>query len=85
MKRDFPIKDSMREVPILRRIGADGNISPDRIITYGCFNDMIKSLGQRAGYKDKLTPYCFRRGFGSKVNGTSQLLIWWSISTNLDL
>jgi hypothetical protein len=64
----FKYKASVGDKPLLRRIEPDGNVSPDRILTYDCLNGMLKNLGQRAGYEDKLSAYCFRRGYGNAVD-----------------
>ncbi|XP_014561718.1 hypothetical protein COCVIDRAFT_33313 [Bipolaris victoriae FI3] len=53
---------SIREFPY------HGSISPIRILSYFGFHWMIRSLGERAGYKDKLTAYCFRRGYGNAID-----------------
>lgn len=31
---------------------------------------MIRNLGQRAGYNDKLTSYCFPPGYGNAIDST---------------
>ncbi|KAJ5023809.1 hypothetical protein PSV08DRAFT_410917 [Bipolaris maydis] len=33
----------------------------DNILLYGCFNNMLKGIGQRDSYKERLSAYCFRR------------------------
>ncbi|KAJ5035249.1 hypothetical protein J3E74DRAFT_232059 [Bipolaris maydis] len=65
---EFPYHADVGNLPILRCCQPDGSISPTRILTYYGFHWMIRSLGQRAGYKDKLTAYCFRRGYGNAID-----------------
>ncbi|KAJ5055093.1 hypothetical protein J3E72DRAFT_178899, partial [Bipolaris maydis] len=68
---EFPYHADVGNLPILRCCQPDGSISPTRILTYYGFHWMIRSLGQRAGYKDKLTAYCFRRGYGNAIDSMS--------------
>ncbi|KAH7551112.1 hypothetical protein BM1_09986 [Bipolaris maydis] len=65
---EFPYHADLGNLPVLRCCQPDGSISPTRILTYYGFHWMIRSLGQRAGYKDKLTSYCFRRGYGNAID-----------------
>ncbi|EOA89662.1 uncharacterized protein SETTUDRAFT_104713 [Exserohilum turcica Et28A] len=67
---EFPYHADVGSTPILRSCRPDGSISPTRILTYDGFHVMIRNLGQRAGYKDKLTSYCFRRGYGNAIDKT---------------
>ncbi|KAL5372751.1 hypothetical protein DPSP01_013267 [Paraphaeosphaeria sporulosa] len=65
---EFKFKPEIMDIPVLRSLQADGTISPDKILTYSSLHNAILGLGQRAGYKQKLTAYCFRRGFGHAMN-----------------
>lgn len=55
------------ERPIMRNVRADGTISEDKIWSYDCFNIALRGVGQRAGYKENLSAYCFRRAFAHAV------------------
>ena len=55
------------ECPIMRNVRADGTTSKDKIWTYDCFNLVLRDTGQRAGYKENLGAYCFRRAFAHAV------------------
>lgn len=64
-------KSEIRELPIMRGMRADKSMSETRIWTYDCFNSALKSAGQRAGYQENLSAYCFRRAFAHAVEGKS--------------
>lgn len=66
-------KDAL-DRPIMRNTRADGTLSADRIWTYDCFNTALRGVGQRAGYKENLSAYCFRRAFAHAVQSQSNLL-----------
>ena len=51
----------------MRNVRADGTISEDKIWSYDCFNLALRGVGQRAGYKENLSAYCFRRAFAHAV------------------
>lgn len=59
-------KDAL-DRPIMRNVCADGTVSENRIWTYDCFNSALRGVGQRAGYKENLSAYCFRRAFAHAV------------------
>jgi hypothetical protein len=59
-------KDAL-DCPIMRNTCADGSLSSHRIWTYDCFNSALRGVGQRAGYKENLSAYCFRRAFAHAV------------------
>ena len=64
-------KTEMLERPVMRGMRADKSMSDTRIWTYDCFNSALKSAGQRAGYQENLSAYCFRRAFAHAVEGES--------------
>jgi hypothetical protein len=64
----FKIKEEARSLPIIRGLSSNRTIAKDRILSYGCLNNLIRGVGQRAGYEERLTAYCFRRGFGNVLN-----------------
>lgn len=70
---EFKFKPEVLDVPVLRAVGNDHTISPTKILSYNCLYNAVIGLGQRAGYKQTLTPYCFRRGFGHSVNSKQVL------------
>lgn len=43
-------------------------------ITYSTYAFYIDRLGRDAGFEDKLTSYCFRRGTGNAVDGKYPIL-----------
>ncbi|KAK1912689.1 hypothetical protein P3342_004625 [Pyrenophora teres f. teres] len=45
--------------------------SDNEILTYNCFNNMLKGIGQRAGYEDRLSAYWFRRAYAKAVEKTA--------------
>ncbi|GIZ36574.1 hypothetical protein CKM354_000004400 [Cercospora kikuchii] len=63
----IPIRPEMHEVPLLRRL-AEGMVHDKQIWTYSDLQYMLRGLGTRAGYEYRLTPYAFRRGFGSVLD-----------------
>ena len=64
----FRFKGEMARIPVLRALQSnDWTISPTHIITYDCLNNHFKGIGQRAGYGDRFTAYCIRRGFANRV------------------
>lgn len=56
------------EVPVMRANNDDCAISEDQILKYNPLEHQLTQLGQRAGYKQRLTPYCFRRGVGAALD-----------------
>lgn len=66
--RVVPVRNSMREVPLLRRCDEKTGVSPADIWTYHYLHRYLKKLGKRAGYLDTLLPYNFRRGHGSVLD-----------------
>lgn len=64
---DIRIKPEMADVPILRGLTAAGQISKTNILSVDALGILLAALGRRAGYRDTLTPYCFRRGFGNSI------------------
>ncbi|KAF2278993.1 uncharacterized protein EI97DRAFT_440482 [Westerdykella ornata] len=69
----FKIKSSMLDIPILRAVDQKGVIHQDHIWKYNSISNMFVGLGQRAGYEENLTGYCFRRGFGNTIDNTQSL------------
>ena len=63
------------ERPVMRGMRADKSLSETRIWTYDCFNSALKGVGQRAGYQENLSAYCFRRAFAHAVEGESNMQI----------
>lgn len=57
------------ERPVMRGMQADKSMSETRMWTYNCFNLTLKGVGQRAGYQENLSAYCFRRAFAHAVEG----------------
>lgn len=51
----------------MRNVRADRTISEEKIWSYDCFNLVLRGVGQRAGYKENLSTYCFRRAFAHAV------------------
>ncbi|KAF2174444.1 hypothetical protein K469DRAFT_675779 [Zopfia rhizophila CBS 207.26] len=62
------IKKHMADIPVLRAFDSNGQPSRDKILKAGSLAKQLHYLGQRAGYKDRLTPYCFRRWHGNKLD-----------------
>jgi hypothetical protein len=67
-KYRFRIKQDMYKKPLLCALQNDGTISPDKILSYSCLHNLIRGIGERAGYAQRLRPYCFRRGYGNAIN-----------------
>ncbi|THV66362.1 hypothetical protein D6D28_08415 [Aureobasidium pullulans] len=65
---EVKIKNDMKDVPLLRRLEKDGQISPHQVFTADSLGHYLRGLGQRAGYLDPLTPYAFRRGHANKLD-----------------
>ncbi|KAF2849805.1 hypothetical protein T440DRAFT_490368 [Plenodomus tracheiphilus IPT5] len=70
----FKYRPEALERPIMRSTNPDGSLSESRVLTYDTFNCALKGLGQRAGYKENLSAYCFRRAFARTIfnTGTAQ-------------
>jgi hypothetical protein len=66
--RTIRIADDKKSLPILRKL--DGTkISADRIMGAVSVSKYLKLLSERAGYKDTVTCYSFRRGFANALEG----------------
>jgi hypothetical protein len=63
----FKYKSTANSKPIMRATCPDGSISEDRILSYDAFNNALKGLGQRAGYEENMSAYCFRRAFARSI------------------
>lgn len=64
------IRPECEEVPIFRRTTSSGSVSVDEILTATTLAKYLQQLGERAGYKERLTPYAFRRGHGNVLDST---------------
>ncbi|KAH6864996.1 hypothetical protein BKA58DRAFT_438891 [Alternaria rosae] len=67
----YRYKLEAKQRPILRSILSDGSVSENGILTYECFNNMLKGIGQQARYEDRLSAYCFRRAYAKAVEKTA--------------
>lgn len=63
-----PVREHMRDVPLLRYCSEANGVDPTKIWTYYYLHGLLKKLGKRAGYSDPLLPYSFRRGHGSMLD-----------------
>ena len=63
----FKYKPEALERPIMRSTDPNGSLSESRVLTYDTFNCALKGLGQRAGYEENLSAYCFRRAFARSI------------------
>lgn len=70
------IKPSMKDVPILRASNSKGAISNVEILTTDNALVMLKGLGQRAGYKENISLYAFRRGFANSIDRKYELAFY---------
>lgn len=64
-------KQEKLKTPIFRQDekAADGVVtSPTPALTYSQFRDYLNRLGLAAGFLEKLTSYCFRRGTANVVD-----------------
>jgi hypothetical protein len=71
----FKYKTSLIDLPIMRGVTPSGAISETKIWTYTCFSKQLKGLGQRAGYRDTLSSYCFRRGYANAIEGMTTISV----------
>jgi len=69
--RRLQVKDSMKKVPVLRRLQVNRTISPNLIVPAERLSLMMKELGHRAGYTEDFVPYAIRRGFGNTIDRES--------------
>lgn len=69
-KVDIRVKPEMADVPIFLSLTPAGQLSNGKILTVDSLDALLVGLGRRAGYKDSLTAYCFRRGFGNALVDT---------------
>lgn len=60
-------RDAVLDIPIMRSLTPLGGIAETDIFTANSLGAYLVGLGQRAGYKDNLTAYCFRRGFANEL------------------
>jgi hypothetical protein len=63
----FRYRPNVTHLPVLRSTCSDGVTSQERILTYNCLNNSLKGLGQRAGYQENLSAYCFRRAYARAI------------------
>ncbi|KAF2726778.1 hypothetical protein EJ04DRAFT_506713 [Polyplosphaeria fusca] len=70
---EYPIAPDKLRIPVARATNPDGKISDNQILRYDCLNDHLKGLGQRAGYEENLSAYCFRRGYGYKLEKNTKV------------
>lgn len=66
-KTIIQMKPEIQDVPILRSLTQAGQISEANILSVDSLGALLIGLGHRAGYKNALTAYCFRRGFGNAL------------------
>jgi hypothetical protein len=58
----------MRPNPIMRAISSTGEVLPNCMLTYKCSYNSLRGLGQRVGYEETLTSYCFRRSYARQLD-----------------
>lgn len=63
----FRYKPEPLERPIMRSTHPNGSLSENRVLTYDTSNCALKGLGQRSGYEENLSAYCFRRAFARSI------------------
>ena len=63
-----PVRAQMLEVPLLRPCSDGLGVNPRKIWSYHYLHALLTSLGERAGYSDRLLPYNFRRGHGGVLD-----------------
>lgn len=61
-------KKELLETPILRATRDQSEISDEAILKYNSLEYMLVKLGERAGYKEPLSAYTFRRGVGNALD-----------------
>lgn len=68
---ELKYKPEWRDTPIIRKTGIskDTLFSRSQAMTANRIGDLLRELGARAGYKEPLTPYCFRRGAYNALEG----------------
>lgn len=72
--RRLQVKESVRSMPILRRLQVDRMISPTLILPAEKLGTHMKELGYRAGYTEDFLPYAIRRGFGNTIDRKSVIV-----------
>jgi hypothetical protein len=65
----IPIRKEKGETPILRTMNGSA-IDTTKILKASSLHHALISLGQRCGYKERISAYAFRRGFASSIVGT---------------
>ncbi|KAK3672642.1 hypothetical protein LTR78_007454 [Recurvomyces mirabilis] len=65
---ELTVRAEKRSLPVLRRLEYNGEMSPSRIMTADYLASYLTQLGFRAGYKQNLGTYPFRRGFGNQID-----------------
>jgi hypothetical protein len=77
----FLIDPEMTEKPLLIVMEKDGTLSPSRVLSYACMNNMLKGTGEWAGHGQMLSEYCLRRGLGVVIDSN---LKWFCIISTTD-
>lgn len=54
------VRAEMRDIPILRSIQRDRTVSQTRILNTDRLTKLMRELGDRAGYRDTLSPLALR-------------------------
>lgn len=67
--RIFAIKTEKKNLPVVRRMLPNGQISPTNIWSAMSVNTMLGDICRDAGYVEPVTAYTFRRGVANKMEG----------------
>lgn len=71
--RQIFIREERSEMPIIRKLvsGGSRHVSDSEILSVGSLHNMLRALGERAGYQDPLKAYNFRRMHGNMLDSES--------------
>ena len=76
-QQELPIKDSMKGVPLFRRLESTVHglrISPVAAATHNWLRERVAMLGVVTGFELPVGPYCFRGGNGEALDSSSGCL-----------
>ncbi|KAF2173313.1 hypothetical protein M409DRAFT_17254 [Zasmidium cellare ATCC 36951] len=68
--RQILIREERAEMPVMRKLipGGSRHISDSEILSVGSLHNMLRAVGERAGYQDPLKAYNFRRMHGNMLD-----------------
>lgn len=69
--RPFKIKEEKKGLTLIRKMRKNDYSISDDLLSAISIGKYIVDMGQRAGYRERITPYAFRRGFANGIDRES--------------